>query len=91
MTNTDHKKSPGSGAIVNYITSVASEESRCNHFLTPIKAIRAYCLDCCCGSKNEVRLCPSEKCTLHPYRLGKRPKKSCKEPVVSSDSKQNRC
>ena len=27
--------------------------------LTPIKAIRAKCLDCCCGSAKEVELCPS--------------------------------
>lgn len=41
--------------------------------LTPIRAIRKKCLDCCCGSVKEVRLCPVEACTLHPYRLGKRP------------------
>nr|DAE34801.1 MAG TPA: hypothetical protein [Caudoviricetes sp.] len=23
----------------------------------PVKAIRAKCLDCCCGSSNEVELC----------------------------------
>ena len=42
--------------------------------LTPIKAIRAKCLDCCCGQIVEVRLCPSEKCALWPYRMGHRPK-----------------
>ena len=42
--------------------------------LTPIKAIRAKCLDCCCGNTAEVRRCPAVKCTLHPYRMGKRPK-----------------
>lgn len=26
--------------------------------LTPIKAIRAKCLDCCCQQQIEVRLCP---------------------------------
>ena len=43
--------------------------------LTPIKAIRAKCLDCCCGQKNEVRLCPACNCPLWPYRMGKRPSK----------------
>ena len=38
--------------------------------LTPIKAIRARCLDCCGGQKAEVRLCPSQKCPLWPYRMG---------------------
>ena len=43
--------------------------------LTPIKAIRAKCLDCCCGQRQEVRLCPVSACPLFPYRLGKRPAK----------------
>lgn len=43
-------------------------------FLTPVKAIRAKCLDCCCGQSREVSKCPLEKCPLHPYRLGHRPK-----------------
>ena len=47
---------------------------------TPIQAIRNYCLDfCMCGSKNEVRLCPSKDklptdklyCSLYKFRLGK--------------------
>lgn len=42
--------------------------------LTPIKAIRKKCLDCCCGQAQEVRLCDVKTCTLHPYRMGKRPK-----------------
>jgi hypothetical protein len=42
--------------------------------LTPITPIRAKCLDCCCGSEAEVRRCPATSCSLHPYRMGKRPK-----------------
>lgn len=42
--------------------------------LTPIKAIRAKCVDCCCGNVAEVRRCPATNCTLYPYRMGKRPK-----------------
>ncbi len=41
--------------------------------LTPIKAIRAKCLDCCCGQSQEVRLCSSVDCPLYPYRMGKNP------------------
>lgn len=41
--------------------------------LTPIKAIREKCLDCCCGSANEVKLCTVERCALYPYRFGKNP------------------
>ena len=42
--------------------------------LTPIKAIRAKCLDCCCGHPSEVRECMAKNCALYPYRMGKRPK-----------------
>lgn len=42
--------------------------------LRPLKAIRAKCLDCCCGQIREVRDCPCRTCTLYPYRMGKRPK-----------------
>lgn len=39
--------------------------------LTRAKAIRAKCLDCCCGQAIEVRLCTVKKCPLYRYRLGK--------------------
>ena len=42
--------------------------------LTPVKAIRAKCLDCCCGHPSEVRICTASKCPLYPYRMGTRPK-----------------
>lgn len=42
--------------------------------LTPIKAIRKKCLDCCCGQAVEVRLCTCVTCALYSYRMGHRPK-----------------
>ena len=42
---------------------------------TPIRSIRAYCLDCSGGNKSEVRACSFVSCPLHPYRMGKRPPK----------------
>lgn len=47
--------------------------------LTPIKAIRAKCLDCCCGSANEVKQCPCKSCSLHPFRFGKNPYRKARE------------
>jgi len=44
--------------------------------LTPIKAIRAKCLDCCCGMANEVKLCTADKCPLYPYRMGHNPNRA---------------
>lgn len=40
---------------------------------SPLKAIRAKCVDCAGGSFQEVKNCPSEKCPLWPYRSGKNP------------------
>ena len=40
-----------------------------------LKAIREKCLDCCCNSSLEVKLCSISECPLHPYRLGKNPNK----------------
>ena len=40
--------------------------------MTPMKAIRANCLDCN-GTPNEVKLCTCKDCPLWPFRLGKNP------------------
>lgn len=39
----------------------------------PVKAIREKCLDCCCGSSLEVKLCNIESCPIYPFRFGKNP------------------
>lgn len=41
--------------------------------LTPLKAIRAKCIDCCCGNTFEVRECPCEDCPLWAFRDGHNP------------------
>lgn len=52
--------------------------------LTPLRAIRAKCVDCCCGSVVEVRRCTITTCALWPYRMGHRPPKpmAMDKPVV---------
>lgn len=42
---------------------------------TPIKAIRAKCLDCTNNQIVEVRNCNITDCPLHEYRMGRRPPK----------------
>lgn len=42
--------------------------------LTPVRAIRQKCLDCCNGQSAEVRLCTCKTCPLYGYRMGHRPK-----------------
>jgi len=49
--------------------------------ITPIKSIRANCLDCCCGSYKEVRLCTIKNCNSYPYRMGTRPSKATLESI----------
>ena len=68
------KKAP-KGAVI-YETTVTHGNDDDKKYLTPIKAIRAKCLDCCCDSWLEVKLCTSKKCALYPYRLGKRPRRN---------------
>lgn len=41
--------------------------------ISPLKAIRLKCLDCCCGSSNEVKLCTLTRCPLYPFREGHNP------------------
>ena len=41
--------------------------------LTPIKAIRAKCLECSAGQPKEVRECVIPECALYSFRLGKNP------------------
>ncbi len=40
---------------------------------TPLQAIREKCLDCCCGSRSEVKLCPCNDCSLWLFRAGHNP------------------
>ncbi len=41
--------------------------------ITPLKAIRARCIDCCGGSLKDVRECDHENCATYPYRMGTNP------------------
>jgi hypothetical protein len=39
----------------------------------PMKAIRAYCLECAGGQPGEVRKCVATRCPLWPLRMGRWP------------------
>lgn len=45
----------------------------------PVKAIRAKCLECSCGSSTEVQLCPVTDCALYPFRFGRNPYRTKRE------------
>lgn len=40
---------------------------------TPLKAIRAKCLDCTNNQNNEIRDCPIVQCPLYDFRMGHNP------------------
>ena len=50
-----------------------------------LKIIRRKCLDCVCYQPREVELCPTERCALWPYRMGKDPYKT---PRQMSDAQR---
>ena len=41
--------------------------------ISPLKAIRAKCLDCSCNQINEIKLCSVTNCALYPFRFGNNP------------------
>ena len=38
--------------------------------LTPLKALRKYCLWCCNDSFSEIKLCPATECLFYNFRDG---------------------
>lgn len=55
--------------------------------ISPTKAIREKCLDCCGQQPSEVRLCEAVKCALWPFRSGQHPYTSArmKNPLQDAD------
>ena len=51
----------------------------------PVKVIREKCLDCSCGSANEVKPCTAERCPLWPWRMGKNPYRNAR--VLTDEQK----
>jgi len=66
--------------------------------ITPLRAIRLYCLECSNFQPGEVRNCWIPACPLYEYRLGTNPKRKgigsagyIKKPLVSREIlEQNR-
>ncbi|MEW6195601.1 MAG: hypothetical protein AB1521_10650 [Bacteroidota bacterium] len=57
--------------------------------LSPVKAIKAKCLDCSGGSKKEVRECIIQDCPLYTFRLGKNPNRKLKKNGFSTTEKKS--
>lgn len=61
------------------------DENEDQKILTPLRAIRAKCVDCSAGSMKEVRECVMLDCSLYPYRLGKSPNR---KPRILTDEER---
>ena len=48
--------------------------------MSPVKAIRARCLDCCVYQPKEVALCAQTGCAAWPFRFGKSPWRKARPP-----------
>lgn len=53
----------------------------------PVKAIKAFCIDCMGGSYNEVKNCQSNTCALHPFRTGRNPYRQKRE--MTAEQREN--
>lgn len=60
--------------------------------LTPKAAIKAFCMECVCGQRDEIRLCTGTKCPLFELRpfksAGKTPASSKAKSTVKQDRGQ---
>ena len=55
-------------------TMSATELAEMGHVpMSPLRAIRAHCLDCCGGSTQEVAKCVALRCPSWPFRMGSNP------------------
>lgn len=53
---------------------------------SPLKQIRLYCLQCVCGSSDEVKRCSIKDCPLWSFRFGKNPFRT--KRTVSEEQKE---
>ena len=57
--------------------------------MSPLKALRARCIDCCAGSRHEVRLCTAVTCPAWPFRMGANPYRTKRE--LSEEERSELC
>ena len=53
--------------------------------MSPLKALRLRCIDCCAGSAYQVRRCTAVTCPSWPFRMGNSP---WREKKVLSDEER---
>lgn len=56
--------------------NLRNHDSQAPKRVSPLRAIRLKCLDCCCQQIVEVRNCHITSCELWPFRMGKNPNRA---------------
>jgi hypothetical protein len=51
--------------------------------ISPLRAIRSYCLDCCYGKANQIQICSHADCRIYKYRLGRKQRGSAPSAIKS--------
>jgi len=52
---------------------------------SPLRAIRAQCVECLGGMVQEIANCPTKWCSLYRFRMGKLPKDGQKQQLGYED------
>jgi hypothetical protein len=82
-------KADGGGLVGRKPDEITPEALSLNFWAkNPLRAIRAKCIDCCCGNAAEVRKCVATDCALWPFRLSANPFR--KRGVLSEDERLSR-
>jgi hypothetical protein len=58
--------------------------------MTPLKAIRAHCIECSGGNRAEVRLCQLPDCPLFRFRFGRNPARAGVGPKAGPPRRDGR-
>lgn len=53
----------------------------------PVKAIRAFCLECAGESPIDVKECTAPDCPLYPFRFGKNPYRKKREQAYTEEER----
>lgn len=64
------------------MTTHSKIETPVNNSLTPLKAVRRHCVDCCCGNVAEPAQCSATGCPLWLFRFGRKPTPDEREVVA---------
>jgi len=79
---------PNYNELANIWPPAADASRQAGHEkMSPKKAIRKKCIDCCCGQIVEIQKCTCTACPMWPFRSGRHPYTSKARSVPGSASR----